>query len=537
MKARRIISLLLGLVFALGVMAGCSDAPASNTSIEDNASSTAVSAASDKEAAILAAAEERRNAILNSPTTIVKAGEYVMGESYSGTAYYVSNTGDDNNNGLSPDSAWSTLNKVNRAGEKGKLKSGDAVFFERGGLWRGYLSCAEGVTYSSYGEGEKPKIYGSPENGADPNKWELWYEQDGVKIWKFYRDTTDVGNIVLNNGEECAYRVYAYYNGSEWVVSGYDQQPFDIAENLKQDMQFYSTFELSASEYEQYKEDRGGVVWVDTIDTSGPLYMRCDRGNPGELYTDIEFQAMPDGLHGYIGLVTPAGNNVIDNLCLRYCVVNGIAMYNENRCIEGNDNNVIQNCEIGWMGGDQHDLNRKDGTVMVCGEAIVYKTHNNIIRNNYIYQAAQGTFVGEFVPGEYIDGASMASGNIFEGNLAEHCQYGFQFLDNGFNGYGGTRTEFWNDTVIRDNMMLYMGIGSWYSNSKVSIPGKKIWEDSWALNNGSSNEFTGNMTIEDNVFYLSAGKVFRLDTDAGAGKFKLSGNTYVRNDISDIYYD
>lgn len=39
---------------------------------------------------------------------------------------------------------------------------------------------------------------------------------------------------------------------------------------------------------------------------------------------------MPDGLRGYIGLVTPAGNNVIDNLCLRYCVVNGIAMYNEN---------------------------------------------------------------------------------------------------------------------------------------------------------------------------------------------------------------
>lgn len=59
---------------------------------------------------------------------------------------------------------------VNHAGKNGRLKSGDAVFFERGGLWRGYLDCAEGVTYSAYGQGEKPRIYGSPENGADPNK-------------------------------------------------------------------------------------------------------------------------------------------------------------------------------------------------------------------------------------------------------------------------------------------------------------------------------------------------------------------------------
>lgn len=106
-----------------------------------------------------------------------------------------------------------------------------------------------------------------------------------MKIWKFYQDTTDVGNIVLNNGEEYAYRVYAYYNGSEWVISGDDQRPFDIVENLAEDMQFYSTFELTAAQFEQYKQDFGSdMVFADSIDTSGPLYLRCDRGNPGELY-------------------------------------------------------------------------------------------------------------------------------------------------------------------------------------------------------------------------------------------------------------
>lgn len=47
------------------------------------------------------------------------------------------------------------------------------VLFERGGLWRGQLSTVEGVTYSAYGEGEKPRFYGSPENGTGESKWSL----------------------------------------------------------------------------------------------------------------------------------------------------------------------------------------------------------------------------------------------------------------------------------------------------------------------------------------------------------------------------
>lgn len=80
------ICLLLGLVFALCALSGCSETPAS-TAPEVSA----------EVAAIYAAAEERKNAILNSPTSIVKADEYIMGETYSGTAYYVSNNGSDEN--------------------------------------------------------------------------------------------------------------------------------------------------------------------------------------------------------------------------------------------------------------------------------------------------------------------------------------------------------------------------------------------------------------------------------------------------------
>ena len=73
-----------------------------------------------------------------------------------GTAYYVSNDGDDNNDGKSPVSAWKSLAKVTET----ELCEGDGVFFRRGDLFRGFINAQAGVTYAAYGEGEKPKLYG-----------------------------------------------------------------------------------------------------------------------------------------------------------------------------------------------------------------------------------------------------------------------------------------------------------------------------------------------------------------------------------------
>ena len=55
--------------------------------------------------------------------------------SYTGTAYYVSENGCDDNDGLSPKTAWRTNAKVSEAA----LCEGDAVLFERGGLFRGQI--------------------------------------------------------------------------------------------------------------------------------------------------------------------------------------------------------------------------------------------------------------------------------------------------------------------------------------------------------------------------------------------------------------
>ena len=114
-----------------------------------------------------------------------------------GTSYYVSNDGNDENDGKSPEKAWKTIAKVTAARENGILAEGDGVFFRRGDLFRGNIGAAPGVTYSAYGEGEKPKIYVWDKNSASP---ELWKKTDVEGVWE-YAETydIDIGAIIFDD--------------------------------------------------------------------------------------------------------------------------------------------------------------------------------------------------------------------------------------------------------------------------------------------------------------------------------------------------
>jgi hypothetical protein len=75
---------------------------------------------------------------------------------YAPPAYYVDAThGNDSNDGMSPESAWQTISKVNAV-------TGNPTWprlFKRGELWREQLTVpADSLTFGSYGTGAKPKI-------------------------------------------------------------------------------------------------------------------------------------------------------------------------------------------------------------------------------------------------------------------------------------------------------------------------------------------------------------------------------------------
>ena len=80
---------------------------------------------------------------------------------HASTSYYVSNSGNDSNNGTSTSTPWQSITKVNAA----TLSPGDSVLFNRGDTFYGTLQARSGTTsnpvvYDTYGTGNKPVLTG-----------------------------------------------------------------------------------------------------------------------------------------------------------------------------------------------------------------------------------------------------------------------------------------------------------------------------------------------------------------------------------------
>ncbi|MBI5683865.1 MAG: right-handed parallel beta-helix repeat-containing protein [Verrucomicrobia bacterium] len=97
----------------------------------------------------------------------------------NGRTFFVAASGNDAGDGLSRQSPWRSLDKVNAA----TLEPGDKVFFRRGDTWRGQLVAQSGeegspITYAAYGQGAKPLLLGSISHNS-PHDW----HHEGGNIW------------------------------------------------------------------------------------------------------------------------------------------------------------------------------------------------------------------------------------------------------------------------------------------------------------------------------------------------------------------
>ena len=96
------------------------------------------------------------------------------------TTYYISNSGNDANNGTSMSAAWKTLNKLNTV--FGSLKPGDKILLNRGGVFYGSIAVKKSgtagsrITIGAYGTGANPVITGFTTVGTwtrlESNIWE-----------------------------------------------------------------------------------------------------------------------------------------------------------------------------------------------------------------------------------------------------------------------------------------------------------------------------------------------------------------------------
>ncbi len=302
-----------------------------------------------------------------------------------GRVYYVSDNGNDANDGLTPESAWKTFGNADAGAQI--LVEGDKVLFERGGLYRGSLQLVSGVTYSAYGEGEKPRLYGSLKNYASPDLWEA---DSRDFIWKLNVGAMrDIGNIVFDHD---------YLE--KWAMKR-------LTPELKENFDFYHDRE------------------------NGILYLYFDKGNPGAVYDDIQVCSDDHVLWGK----THMHDIRIENLCVKYTGGHGISFWN------GAKNITVRNCEIGCIGGSMLDC----GVQVRYGNGfeVVDNCDNIVVEDNYVYHCYDAgiTHQSSYPPG-------CKQRNIaFRRNRIEYCNYNIEYYVSCENGI--IEDTVYEDNILR----------------------------------------------------------------------------------------
>ena len=452
-----------------------------------------------------AISEKRKNEIRNADDNI----------SVSGTVYYVSNCGDDNNDGLSADTPWKTLAKVSSA----DLKFGDGIKFKRGDVFRGTVMAKEGVTYCAYGKGAKPEIRSWDKNLADPALWELYDSKNN--IWHLKEKIIDCGTLVFNEGEFHSVRHIPTYKNGVLVCRDDESREFIISEQLTNDLDIFS-FCIDPARLTKYPTVRNGVTIedfpvpdLDRGEVLGDLYLRCNKGNPGEVFYSIEALVRRMGIN-----FTDKNHVKVDNLCFKYIgwhAIKGGAC----KHISGLH---VTNCEIGWIGGVIHNYFGNDpnypegkrGTVARLGNGVeIYGGCDDyVVENCYLYQIYDCGITHQITTqGKHYEMKNI----LYKNNLIEYCVYGIEYF---LEMNCGDTESIMENVEMHGNIIRHGGEGWGQQRHNKTTP---ALIKGWSFYNRARNQ-----SIHDNIFDRSAYRMFHLVAKKEKYCPILHKNTYIQ---------
>lgn len=523
MKGKQIASLIMLFVMIMGLLMGCGgtqDTPVtSDVPDKPDTSNTekVYPGASEK---ILAEAELRRDTFYSRITD----------NESTGTVYYISNSGDNNNDGLSPETAWATLDRVFETYwplTRDFLKPGDTVLLERGGTWyispderEGLTSDAynivEGVTLGAYGEGARPVIRGDVPEASASSFWTLYHDENGVKIWASANKLQDSNVIVFNSGESYAEEIMPHWSTTLNNYCNAKGDPFDITAELGKNLSFCCMLDLDSAE----------SVDLQNSTARGTVYLRCDEGNPAEVFDEV---AVPQAQTG-LGLHSNA--SLVD-LDIRYftCIAAELSGY------DGYTGQQIINCEVSWCGGliseYQFSDERPEGVLRpyCAGGALQVSGSENSVRDCYIHHCGPMTLIISI----HVDGPGKRTleNMSHSGNLIEYCGTALHIAD--LAKMDNMEAEgFISNLTFANNIVMHSGEG-WIKNFILQIENLHSGFYS-ALENfmGASNN--DGIYITDNIFYGSAANLLCLTDNHwnNMGKANqpmvFSGNMYAQHE-------
>ena len=216
-----------------------------------------------------------------------------------GTKYYVAADGNDDNDGLSPETAWGTLQKV----ADFPFNEGDGVYFRRGDLWRGNTKLHSGVTYQAYGQGPKPRIYYSHQ-ATNPANWQKT-QTENLWVYTIPFPKKDIGLILFDDGKKFAVKKRCLAD-------------------VKTELDFCHNAHFSNEEPENQDDC---------------VYLYCSEGNPAEIFSEIEMS-----FNGSTIFIEKSSHDItVHNLDVRFGQDYFFKPFLKNI--------VVSYCTFAWMGG------------------------------------------------------------------------------------------------------------------------------------------------------------------------------------------
>ena len=366
----------------------------------------------------------------------------------TGTKYYVSQNGNDANDGKSENNPLKTVAAVNSL----SLSEGDAVFFERGSQFRTEtpLNVVTGVNYGAYGTGEKPIISGSLKEYASES---LWIASAYENIWMLsLPGNRQAGVITFNNDASCGHRRFS--------------------------------ISCVAADGDYYHDLENGV-----------LYLYLKDGNPGEYFDSIEIGTTAILVNGMPDSGVKRNNITLQNISLKYATKLGMDF-------EYSTGISVSGCEFSWIGGTVYGTLNGEKTIRM-GNAVQFWAQASNCKVEYssfkqIFDAAI-TFQGATSSNQSFTGIT------FDNNLIEYCSMNIEFW--GANeAKNDTSNTVIKEVSVTNNIVRFGGYG-WGGRQRYDISNQAMllcWNFEYSEDNINNVTVSGNILDCANCYFFYA---------------------------------
>ena len=432
----------------------------------------------------------------------------------TGITYYVAPTGNDRNTGISINTPWRTLAKVNRS----SFRPGDQILLQRGSLWRETLLvpssgvAGQPITIDAYGSGDAPVIDGADQAGRPVRKIGIQLtNRQYVVIQNLTIQNASSRNIQITNKGTDGYNELrhltvrnAVYPGIDLTDTGHNLiDSCEIAGNGREGILVDFTRDMPGLGFNTFSNNQIHDNVMPGINLIGSG--SAQRTVHNSIHDNVIY-GNGDGVYLHYADYTDVAHNTIHENNNQGYKGEGTGISHMTASYNDAHDNVIygqRRSGIEYWGGkphDGHDYGRTDG---------------NRAYRNHIYNNARDDGAGIFLSSAYSNDTVLAY-NLIEHNGSDHNNVSYGIL---LPNAPDTGSMILNNTIVANvrGQLRVKGAQTIVRNNVLGDPDYVVYSD-------------GSYTVTGDLKFV--------DPDQGDFKLQSSASGIVSGvDLSDLPAD